>query len=103
MDELRKTLKSCGFGLSSFCEYLSEELAEPGHEDESKSETYRGWFKKDRYPERALFVKMWELLRQHDLFKSSQLVKPQYISGIVDKDLETALVALSRRVTDHMK
>lgn len=103
MDELRAVLKSCGLGLTSFCEYLAEELAEPGHEEESKAETYRGWFKKDRFPDRALFEKMWELLRQHDLFKASELVKPQYVSGAIDKDLESALVELSRRVTDHLK
>ena len=103
MDELKAVLKSCSLDFRPFCEYLAEELAEPGHEEESKSETYRGWFKKGRFPDRALFEKMWELLHQHDLFRSSQLVKPQYVSGIVDKDLEAALVALSKRVTDHMK
>ncbi len=103
MDELKAVVQSCGLGVRPFCEYLAEELAEPGHEDESKAETYRGWFRKDRLPDQALFEKMWELLRQHDLFRSSQLVKPQYVEGAVDKDLEAALVALSQRVTDHLK
>lgn len=103
MDELKAVVQFCGLGVRPFCEYLAEELAEPGRESESKSEAYRGWFKKDRLPDRALFEKMWELLRQHELFISSQQIKPQYVSGVVNKDLEAALVALSRRVTDHLK
>jgi len=102
MAELKYALKNCGIDIRAFCEYLAEELAEEGHENESKAEKYRGWFKSGRLPEKQLFKQMWDLLREHQQFKNSQQIKPTYVSGIVDSDLERVLTKLSESITDQL-
>ncbi|WP_299200549.1 hypothetical protein [uncultured Amphritea sp.] len=103
MNELRSALKHAGIDIRSFCEYLAERLAEVGHEEESIGEKYRGWFKSGRFPEKQLLKQMWELLSEHDDFIKSQQVKPNYVRGIIDSELEHALTELSKNITTQLK
>lgn len=103
MTELKSALKQAGIEIRSFCEYLAEQLAEVGHEEESKAEKYRGWFKSGRFPEKKLFNQMWELLCEHESFMSSQQVKPNCVRGIIDSELEDALTELSKNLTNQLK
>lgn len=102
MAELRLALKKSGIEIRAFCEYLAEELAEAGFEHESKAEKYRGWFKSGRFPDKKLLKQMWNLLREHQQFKASQQIKPTYVPGIVDSDLERVLTKLSKNITDQL-
>ena len=103
MDELKQALALSNVSQRAFCDFLSEELAEVGHEDESHPEKFRGWFKKGRLPPRQLLEDMWRVLRMHPDFIASEQIKPVYIStGGVDPKLENAMRQLSKRISDKL-
>jgi hypothetical protein len=103
MGELKEALDSANISIRAFCDFLSEEFSEPGHEDESSPEKYRGWFKKERRAPRPVLDRMWTALRSHPDFIESKQVKPVYVStGRVDPKLERAMRQLSKRITDKL-
>ncbi len=100
---LKEALDSIGLTIRAFCDYLAEELAEPGHEDESSAEKFRGWFKKGRSPKPEQIQSMWSVLREHPDFIKSKMLKPQCHTKLDNNEFEACLKQLSRQITDTLQ